>query len=193
MLDSWTDQIRSSIDINSATILANALVHSKLDYCNSLYYSLPNSSIHRLQLVQNALARVVVPSTLRHHHITPVLKGLHWLPVEQRIKYKIASITYTNHFIISNHHIFINSFLLLPNLVVVYHPINYLIFNVSILYLVYDPSSLQLQKFGIIYLPHFVYLLLIVHSVPNLKLFSFHYSLIFLYGSNIWIIDWLVF
>src|SRR5258708_30682903 len=57
--------------------------------------SLPNySSIHRLQLVQNALARVVVPSTLRHHHITPVLKGLHWLPVEQRIKYKIASITY---------------------------------------------------------------------------------------------------
>ncbi len=87
-------QIRSSIDINSATILANALVHSKLDYCNSLYYSLPNSSIHRLQLVQNSLARVVLPSTLRHHHITPVLKRLHWLPVEQRIKYKIASITY---------------------------------------------------------------------------------------------------
>ncbi len=87
-------QIRSSIDLNSATILANALVHSKLDYCNSLYYSLPNSSIHRLQLVQNSLARVVIPSTLRHHHITPVLKRLHWLPVEQRIKYKIASITY---------------------------------------------------------------------------------------------------
>ena len=64
-------QIRPSIDINSATILANALVHSKLDYCNSLYYSLPNSSIHRLQLVQNSLARVVIPSTLRHHHITP--------------------------------------------------------------------------------------------------------------------------
>ena len=36
-----------------------------------------------------------LPSTiLRHHHITPVLKRLHWLPVEQRIKYKIASITY---------------------------------------------------------------------------------------------------
>jgi hypothetical protein len=87
-------QIRSSIDVNSATILANALVHSKLDYCNSLYYSLPSSSIHRLQLVQNSLARVVLPSTLRHHHITPVLKRLHWLPVEQRIKYKIATITY---------------------------------------------------------------------------------------------------
>jgi hypothetical protein len=87
-------QIRSSIDINSATILANALIHSKLDYCNSLYYSLPNSSIHRLQLVQNSLARVVLPSTLRHHHISPVLKRLHWLPVEQRIRYKIVCLTY---------------------------------------------------------------------------------------------------
>ena len=66
-----------------------------IDYCNSLYYSLPKSSIHRLQLtVQNSLARIVVPSTLRHHHITPVLKQLHWLPVEQRIIFKIASITY---------------------------------------------------------------------------------------------------
>src|SRR6266496_3363822 len=87
-------QIRSSIDINSSTILAKALVHSKLDYCNSLYYFLPNSSIHRLQLVQNSLARVVIHSTLRHHHITPVLKRLHWLPVEQRIKSKIACITF---------------------------------------------------------------------------------------------------
>src|SRR6266581_4821157 len=83
-----------NIDINSATILSIALVHTKLDYCNSLFYSLPKSSIHRLQLLQNSLARVVIPSTLRHHHITPVLKRLHWLPVELRIKYKIASITY---------------------------------------------------------------------------------------------------
>src|SRR6266496_4729568 len=84
----------NSAKFNSATILANALVHSKLDYCNSLYYSLFNSSIHRLQLVRNSLARVVIPSTLRYHHITPVLKRLHWLPVEQRMKFKIASITY---------------------------------------------------------------------------------------------------
>jgi len=79
-------QIRSFIDVNSVTILANALVQSKLDYCNSLYYALPKSSIHRLQLVRNSLARVVIPSTLRHHYITPVLKKWHWLLVERRIK-----------------------------------------------------------------------------------------------------------
>ncbi len=87
-------QIRSSIDTSSAIILANALVTTKLDYCNSLYYGLPNSSIHRLQLVQNSLARVILPSIKRHHHITPALQKLHWLPVNLRIKYKIASLTF---------------------------------------------------------------------------------------------------
>ena len=87
-------QVRSSLDTNSATILANSLVASKLDYCNSLYYNLPAVSLDRLQKVQNALARVVVPSVRRHHHITPTLKKLHWLPIRQRISFKIAAITF---------------------------------------------------------------------------------------------------
>src|ERR1044071_4634309 len=45
-------QIRSCLDRNSAVILANLLVHSKLDYCNSLYYELPLSSTMHLQIVQ---------------------------------------------------------------------------------------------------------------------------------------------
>jgi hypothetical protein len=87
-------QIRPCLNTATAIILANALVSSKLDYCNSLYYNLPNSSIHRLQLVQNSLARVVIPAVKRHHHITPTLRRLHWLPVNLRIKYKIALLTY---------------------------------------------------------------------------------------------------
>jgi len=87
-------QVRSSLDTNSAIILANSLVSSKLDYCNSLYYNLPALSLDRLQRVQNALARVVVPSVRRHHHITPTLIKLHWLPIRQRITFKIAAITF---------------------------------------------------------------------------------------------------
>src|SRR5579872_5057398 len=67
---------------------------SKLDYCNSLYSSLPNSFIHRLQLVQNSLARAVVPTVKRPDHIASTLNTLHWLPVEKRIKYKIATLTF---------------------------------------------------------------------------------------------------
>ena len=87
-------QIRSSLDHNTSVLLANALVSSKLDFCNSLLYGLPQSSIHRLQLVQNSLARVVCPLVKRHDHITPTLRRLHWLPINSRITYKIAVITY---------------------------------------------------------------------------------------------------
>jgi hypothetical protein len=87
-------QIRSSLDHKSCVLLCNALVSSKLDMCNSLYYGLPQSSLHRLQLIQNSLARVVCPSVTRHEHITPTLRRLHWLPIHARISYKVALITY---------------------------------------------------------------------------------------------------
>ena len=85
---------RPSLDSKSAILLANALVSSKLDYCNSLYSSLPDCSIHRLQRVQNSLARAIVPTIKRSQHITPTLRALHWLPIRQRITYKIAMLTF---------------------------------------------------------------------------------------------------
>ena len=87
-------QIRSSLDHNSAVLLANSLVSSKLDYCISLYYGLPHLTVHRLQLVQNTLARAVVPSVKRSDHISPVLHKLHWLPITKRIHFKICLLTY---------------------------------------------------------------------------------------------------
>ena len=87
-------QIRSSLDISSAIILANSLVISKLDYCNSLLNGLPKSSINRLQVVQNSLARTIYPSAKRSDHISPVLHKLHWLPVSSRIEFKIATLTF---------------------------------------------------------------------------------------------------
>lgn len=87
-------QIRSSLDRNSATILANSLVHSKIDYCNSLLYGLPDTSIIRLQRVQNSLARAVCNSSKRRSHSNTLLKTLHWLPISERIKYKIALLTF---------------------------------------------------------------------------------------------------
>src|SRR6218665_462269 len=64
-----------------------------LDYYNSLFYSINSSQIKSLQTIQKALVRAVT-KTPKHHHITPILKSLHWLNVPQRIHYKIASLTY---------------------------------------------------------------------------------------------------
>jgi len=87
-------QIRHLLDFNSAIALANSLVTSRLDYCNSLFFGLSNCSLSRLQRVQNSLARVILPSIKRYDHITPTLHKLHWLPIVQRITFKIATLTF---------------------------------------------------------------------------------------------------
>src|SRR5258706_436071 len=69
------------------------LVHSRLDYCNSLFLNLPSSELNRLQLILNTAARAIT-KTPKIHHITPILKSLHWLKINERIHYKILSITY---------------------------------------------------------------------------------------------------
>ena len=87
-------QVRSSLDTTSTIILANALVTSKLDYCNSLFFSLPATATNRLQRVQNSLARVVDPTIKYTQHISPTLRKLHWLPITKRIIFKIATLTF---------------------------------------------------------------------------------------------------
>ena len=73
--------------------IATSLIHSELDYCNSLYLNISNQQLNRLQLILNSAARAVT-KTPKFHHITPHLKSLHWLKITQRKQYKILSLTY---------------------------------------------------------------------------------------------------
>ena len=86
-------RIRHLLDLNTAILLANALISSRIDYCNSLFASLTLSELKRLQGVQNSLCRVVTRSS-RYTHATPNLEKLHWLPVKYRVLFKIGLITY---------------------------------------------------------------------------------------------------
>ena len=67
--------------------LAQAFVHCRLDYCNSLLTGAADVHFKCHQSVQNATAQLV--SGARHHdHISPVLTKLHWLPVRKRVMFK---------------------------------------------------------------------------------------------------------
>ena len=66
-------RIRNTIDHTTACTIATSLIHSKLDYCNSLLLNLPSTQTKRLQLVLNADARVVT-QTPKLHYISPILK-----------------------------------------------------------------------------------------------------------------------
>ena len=79
-------RIRPLISKIAVITLANSFIHSRLDYCKSLFYGLPTYSIHRLQKVQNTAARIVTRS-VRSSNITLALKSLHWLPIIYRINF----------------------------------------------------------------------------------------------------------
>jgi len=66
--------IRSSLTNEMAQTFACAVVHSRLDYCNSLYVRMSDTNFAKLQRVQNSLARIVT-STRKHDHTTPVFES----------------------------------------------------------------------------------------------------------------------
>ena len=86
-------RIRSYLTEGATKSLIHALVISRLDYCNALYYGLPENLLTKLQRVQNHAAKLIT-RLHKFDHVTPALKSLHWLPIEQRIHYKILLLTF---------------------------------------------------------------------------------------------------
>jgi len=88
--------IRHLLTTELALTLACSLILSRLDYCNAVLHGAPASSIQKLQRVQNTAARVVLQS-VRRSPSQPLLQQLLWLPVRQRIDYKLAVLMYKIH------------------------------------------------------------------------------------------------
>ena len=79
--------IRKFLTEDTAKPFVTSCILSRFDYCNCLLMGTPNSVIQPLQKIQNFAARFVLLAP-RHHHSTPLLEKLHWLPISERIKYK---------------------------------------------------------------------------------------------------------
>lgn len=71
----------------------HVFISSRLDYCNAIYAGVSQASLSRLQLVQNAAARLL-KGVRKRDHISPILASLHWLPVRFRIDFKILVFAY---------------------------------------------------------------------------------------------------
>ena len=83
----------SYLDVGALTTLVHALVISRLDHCNALYVGLPLRLMQKLQMVQNAAARLL-SGVIKHQHISLTLAELHWLPIRFHIDFKVLMITY---------------------------------------------------------------------------------------------------
>ena len=79
------NRVKHLFDRSTLVTIINLLVFSKLFYCSSMWASTTKKNIARLQKVQNFAARIVTGAR-KYHHITPILKELHWLPVAKQLE-----------------------------------------------------------------------------------------------------------
>ena len=86
-------KIRSSLDATTAQVIVQALVLSKLDYCNSLLTGMANYQIKKLQCIQNMTCRIIT-NLWKYDHITDSMKQLNWLRIKECIHYKLGLIMY---------------------------------------------------------------------------------------------------
>ncbi|KAF7246443.1 Protein NEL [Varanus komodoensis] len=86
-------QLHPYLEYNCLATVTHVLVTSRLDFCNALYVGLPLKMVQILQLVQNRAARLLT-GTGCYVHMTPVLRQLHWLPIEVWAQFKVLVMTY---------------------------------------------------------------------------------------------------
>ena len=86
--------IRNYIPLDTAKILVNAFVVTRLGYCNSLLAGFPSCQLDRLQSIFNAAARPVFRAS-RYDHLTPLLRDeLHWLRCREQTTFKLCVMVY---------------------------------------------------------------------------------------------------
>lgn len=88
-------RISKYLDKPSMMKLFHGLVLSKIDFCNSIFYDLPDYELRSLQLLINSAVRLVIGlPRFSRDHISPYLIDLHILPIKARIEYKICLLTF---------------------------------------------------------------------------------------------------
>ena len=86
-------RIKRFLSFEDRKLIVQAIVMSRIDYCNSLLYGVAATNLSKLQRVQNAAVRLVC-SLPRHEHVTSSFIRLHWLPIKFRINFKIAMLCF---------------------------------------------------------------------------------------------------
>ena len=95
---SWTliniRAIGCYLDQDIKLMLVKQLVISKLDYCNALYMNICKTRLKKLQSVMNNGVRFIYNITDRCIDLLPFFKKSHILPINERIIFKVALLSY---------------------------------------------------------------------------------------------------
>ena len=88
------DQSGAHCRADSCSALVRAFISSRLDYCNSLLTEIDKSQVNKLQSILRVAARLVMRKGKFESISSDIRDKLHWLPIQQRIKFKIGVLVY---------------------------------------------------------------------------------------------------
>ena len=78
----------------SHSMIACSIIGSQIDFCNSLFYTMTNRKLNKLQRVQNRAARIVCGTGSQQTSSTQQLNHLPWLPVRSKIQFKLSTLCF---------------------------------------------------------------------------------------------------
>ena len=90
-------QGKKCLDESSVKTLVQALVLSRLDYCNSILANLPDVTPAPLVRVQH-YAAILIRNLTKRDSVLPAMMELHWLPIRFRITFKLCVLMHGVHY-----------------------------------------------------------------------------------------------
>lgn len=87
------NRVKNSFDSDTLSLIITALVINKLLYCSTVWSNTSSSNLKKLQSVQNFACRIIT-KTRKFDHITPALRQLNWLPIEQLLLFRDTIMAY---------------------------------------------------------------------------------------------------
>ena len=95
-----SNRVKNSFDGKTLEGLISSLVFSKMLNCSTVWSNTSTTNIKKLQLVQNFACKIVT-KTRKFDHVTPLLRELNWLSVDQLLFFRATVMTYKcmNHLV----------------------------------------------------------------------------------------------
>ena len=86
-------KIRKFLNSNTCNKLVQATMHYWFDYCTSLLYGTSEQNLNILLIFQNSAAWLIMNLQF-YAHATEPRRQLHWLPIRQRLLFKILPFSF---------------------------------------------------------------------------------------------------
>ena len=87
------NSLKKSFDSNTLCTIIAALIISKLFYCSTVWPNTAAANVKKFQAVQNFACRIIT-KTKKFKHITPALREIKWLPVNEHLHYRDTVMTF---------------------------------------------------------------------------------------------------